>query len=262
MIGIFDSGIGGLTVVREIKKRFPNKSIMYFGDTARVPWGNKSKKIVRQYSSEICDFLIAKGCNKIIIACNTASALSSGYLRKKYPKIIFIDVINPTIEKITGIKKTSENNLLRVGVIGTKATIGSKIYEEKIKKESDEIEVFSQACPLFVPLAEENQVTGETAMVIVKDYLSYLKEKKINVLVLGCTHYPLLKDKIRKFLGDEVKIINSAAEAAKQIKSDNFNSVNENKEDQYYFSDWTQNHKNLSKTILNKKIEVEVVEVI
>lgn len=259
MVGIFDSGIGGLTVVREIKKRFPDKPIIYFGDTARVPWGNKSEKIVRQYSSEICDFLISKGCSKIVIACNTASALASEYLRKKYPEIIFVDVVNPTIEKIAKIKDDSKPKPLKVGVIGTKATIASKAYEEKIKKEGGEIKVLSQACPLFVPLVEENQIGTETTRRIVKEYLGCLKEEEIDVLILGCTHYPLLREKISLFLGRQTKIINSAAEAAKKIKSSNFNPANENRKDKYYFSDWTENHQELSEKILNKKIEVEIV---
>ena len=253
MIGIFDSGIGGLTVVKEIKRAIPNCPIVYFGDTARYPWGNKSAELVRKYSSEITNFLIQQGAQDIIIACNTASTFANDYLKKKFPEINFYDVINPVIRQIISKSKARKN--FKVGVIGTQGTIGSKVYEKKIKQKNNKIEIFSKACPLFAPIAEEGLSDHKLAEITAANYLGEWKNKKLDAIVLGCTHYPLLKNAIKKTLGD-IMFISSAEEIAKELK-DKFKSIgNKNIKDIYYFSDLTANYKKLASGIIGKKIKI------
>ncbi|MCK9379390.1 MAG: glutamate racemase, partial [Candidatus Moranbacteria bacterium] len=186
MIGVFDSGIGGLTVVKEIKKVMPDCSIIYFGDTARYPWGNKNAETVQRYSEEICDFLIAQGVKDIVIACNTASTFAGDYLRKKFPKINFFNVIDPVISRIASELK-KKNHKVSVGIIGTRGTIESGVYGKKIKKANPQAKVISQACPLFVSLVEEGMANCKVAEIVVSDYLAKLKKEKVEVLILGCT---------------------------------------------------------------------------
>lgn len=256
-VGIFDSGVGGLTVVKEIKKRHPKMPIVYFGDTARVPWGNKSKKVVCRYAGEVAKFLVARGCQEIVIGCNTAPALAGNYLRKKYPKIKFYDVIEPVIEKIRKNPKRRKKIL----IIGTRGTIASGAYAKKIRKVSRDIKVFSQACPLFVPLVEEGWLNNEVAENIARQYLKkYVikKNSKINIrldsIVLGCTHYPLLEKMPRKLLGRDVEIINGAREVAEKISV----GVKSIKSDLFYFSDKTNQYQKLAEKILGKKINISI----
>ena len=253
MIGIFDSGIGGLTVAKEIKKAIPNCPIVYFGDTARYPWGNKSAELVRKYSLEITDFLIKQGARNIVIACNTASTFAGDYLKKKFPEINFYDVISPVIRRILFENNAGKN--FKVGVIGTQGTIGSKIYENKIKKGSDKIKVLSKACPLFAPIAEEGLGDHKLAEAAAENYLGEWKNKKLDALVLGCTHYPLLKNAIKKTLGNII-FISSAEEIAKELKNNFKNSGDENIKDIYYFSDLTDNYKKIASDIIGKKIKI------
>ena len=268
MIGIFDSGMGGLSVAREMKKKEEGISFSYFGDLARFPWGNKSQNLIRQYSSEICDFFIEKGIEEIVIACNTASALAGDYLRKKYPEIKFYDVVVPVIEKIQ--KEALRKKILKVGVIGTKATIGSDYYLKKIKqiKTPCEIRIYQKACPLFAPMVEENWTENEVAQRIVKIYLEDLKKEKIDVLVLGCTHYPMLEKTIAEFLGEGVLIINSAKEVTNAIGKDgnlkkhSGQKVAGFKEQVYYFSDWTDSYQEVMENILGEKIEKRSIKLI
>jgi len=250
MVGVFDSGIGGLTVVREIKKKLPNLRVCYFGDTARVPWGGKSQKTIQKYSEEICDFLILKGAKKIVIACNTASALAGKNLREKYPQIEFFDVIDPVIDRI------KREKIERVGVIGTKGTIGSGIYEKMVKNIDRKNVVFSKACPLLVPLAEEGWVENEIAKDVCEEYLKEFRSKNIEALILGCTHYPLLKKSISETVGKKVRIISSAEEVVNKLFSLNFSNVK--KTDSFYFSDWTADYQKLSQRILGCKIKANI----
>lgn len=251
MIGIFDSGIGGLTVAKEIKKVNPGCQIIYFGDSARYPWGDKSPEVIRSYAVEISEFLMAEGVKDIVIACNTASTFAADFLRLKYPWINFYDVISPVVARIEQEKNKREEK--RIGVIGTRGTIGSGIYSKKIKKIGKNFQVFSKACPLFVPLAEEGLLSGKATDLFVEKYLKDLKKKRINTLVLGCTHYPLLKRSIGQFMGKNVQVISSAEEIAQKTKNSFAFKGNTDKQDVYYFSDLTEHYREIIQKILKKK---------
>lgn len=254
MIGIFDSGIGGLNVAREIKKVFPKERVLYFGDAARYPWGNKSPELVRDYAAQISQFLISQGVRKIVIACNTASTFAGDYLRKKFPAVVFYDVITPVIERIE--KEFAKNPALTVGVIGTRGTISSRIYERKIKAVSKNICVISRACPLYVTLAEEGLENHLIAKIITREYLREIKERKVDFLVLGCTHYPLLEKVIAQYLGKRTQIISSAKEITQTITSHNSpfkNNPTKNKSI-YYFSDLTKHYLQLAEGVMGEKI--------
>lgn len=211
-IGVFDSGIGGLTVLKEIFRVLPAESTIYLGDTARVPYGIRSSETVMRYSFENTRFLVSKGIKLLVIACNTASSVSLAAIRKSV-SIPVIGVIEPGAEaalKSTGNKK--------IGIIGTEATVRSSAYKKTIKALDSSAEVFSLPCPLFVPLVEEGWTEGEVARMVAEKYLSGIKDKGIDTLVLGCTHYPLLKDVISMVMGPDVRLIDSAVETAKKIK--------------------------------------------
>ena len=207
-IGVFDSGLGGLTVVRALKKLLPNESIIYFGDTARLPYGVKSNDLVKQYSIQITKFLIQKDAKIIIIACNTATATALNILKNKFSLIPIIGVIEPGVEH--AILKTNNKN---IGVIGTIATIRSDAYKESIKKIDSEIDVISKACPLFVPFVEEGWTDGAAISEITAHYLSIFKNN-VDTLILGCTHYPLLKNIISKET-KHITLVDSASAVAK-----------------------------------------------
>jgi len=217
-IGIFDSGIGGLTVLNEIIRLLPAEQIIYLGDTARVPYGTKSAETIKRYALEDAQFLIHQGIKLLVVACNTASSISIPSLRNKLD-VPIVEVIGP------GAKKAAATTRLRkVGVIGTEATIKSDAYANQIKIFDRDIDVISKACPLFVPLVEETWDDGEDEAylrelktITVKRYLEALKGKGIDTLVLGCTHYPLLKDMIDNFMGEKVKLVDSAEETAKEV---------------------------------------------
>ena len=253
MIGIFDSGIGGLTVVKEIKKYLPDQQILYFGDTARVPWGNKSKQTVRRYCEEICNFLVSKKATTIVIACNTASALAGEYLEKKFNTVKFYNVIDPCVETI------ERNGFATIGVIGTRATIGSGAYAKKIKSSDKKRKVILIACPLFVPLVEEGWVAGKIPMEIGKKYLKPFKGHKVDALVLGCTHYPLLAKMIRGIIGEGPKIISSAQEVAKKISKEITLNKSDQAEDQFYFSDWDEHLQAIASLIIKKQVKAKKI---
>lgn len=209
-IGVFDSGLGGLTVVRALSQRLPKENILYVGDTARVPYGTKSPDTIRRYALQISFFLIQKKVKAIVVACNTASAVALKAL-KSLP-IPVIGVIEPGAR--AAVLQTSH---LRVGVIGTPATVGSHAYKTAIHKYSPRAKVWEAACPLFVPLVEEGWVDHAVTRQVAKSYLAPLLKKKMDTLVLGCTHYPLLKDTLRSITGPRVKLIDSAEETAKEV---------------------------------------------
>jgi glutamate racemase len=211
-VGIFDSGVGGLTVVREVIKNLPGEDIIYVGDTARVPYGNKSPQTVTRYSFEIADFLLSKDIKILVVACNTASAISLDTLKKQC-KVPVVEVINPGVKK--AIKSTSN---FRIGVIGTEATVNSNSYYEAIKKLAPNSKIYNKACPLFVPLAEEGLLDDEITLLTAKKYLKELKKAGIDSLILGCTHYPLLKKVIKKVMGNGVVLVDSAEEVAIEVE--------------------------------------------
>jgi glutamate racemase len=211
-IGIFDSGIGGLTVLKEIKKILPREDVVYFGDTARVPYGNKSKDTVIRFSIQNADFLVGLNVKMIVVACNTSSSYSLSTLKRRYD-IPVVGVIRPGAEEAASITKN-----MKIGVIGTKATVASGVYEKELKRINPKTDVTSTSCPLFVPLVEEGWLKGNIAAAITNQYLNYLKKKKIDTIVLGCTHYPLLRSVIRDVLGEDIAIIDSATQVAKTVK--------------------------------------------
>lgn len=211
-VGVFDSGVGGLTVVREIMRQIPNERIVYFGDTARVPYGSKSRETITRYSRQIVRFLETMRVKAIVVACNTASAYALDGLEREID-IPIIGVVRPGAKVAA---ETTRNG--RVGVIGTEATIGSGIYTTYIKKINPEVELTGKACPLFVPLVEEglwqDPVTDEIAM----RYLGELIDTDIDTLILGCTHYPLIRSTVGKIMGEHVKLVNPAYETARELK--------------------------------------------
>lgn len=256
MIGIFDSGVGGLTVAREIIKKLPTNKIIYFGDTARTPYGTKSANIITEYSIQITNFLISKGAKIIVIACNSASAVAADKLKKEFPKIPIFEVITPAVIKA---KKVTKNN--KLGVIGTRATIQTDIYNKKISHKKNGYKIFNQACPLFVPLAEEGWTNTKATKIIVDSYLSPLKNKGIDTLILGCTHYPLLRPIIQKSIGRNVKLVDPAENTALAIKkylAENKNIANKlklGKKHDFYFSDISPSLNKLITNWLGKKIK-------
>ncbi len=212
-IGIFDSGFGGLTVVSEILKQLPGEEIVYFGDTAHLPYGTKSKETVTRFSLKIADFLHRKqGVKIIVVACNTASSCAVEALKENVD-IPVVDVITPGARAVPGLTK---NN--RIGIIGTTATIRSKAYEEVIAKLNPEMKIFTQPCPLFVPLVEEGWLDNQETLLVAKRYLGPLKDEKVDTLILGCTHYPLLKKIITRVMGVNVSLVDSARETASEVK--------------------------------------------
>ena len=207
-IGVFDSGLGGLTVVKAMKKLLPNESILYFGDTARLPYGVKSKKLVIEYSNQIVKFLIKKNAKMIIVACNTATAMALEELKYNFKDTPIIGVIEPG-----SIQASLDSINKKIGVIGTVATIKSRAYNYALKAIDNNINVYSKDCPLFVPFVEEGMVEGEAINLIVEHYLSSFKNN-IDTIILGCTHYPLLEPVIKKYVKD-IKLVDSASAVAK-----------------------------------------------
>ena len=211
-IGIFDSGIGGLTVLRELVRAMPQEDTIYLGDTARVPYGTKSPETVIRYAVEIASFLVKRDIKLLVAACNTASAVSLETLQERF-QIPIVGVIEPGARRAAAVTRNG-----RVGVIGTEATIKSSAYTRAIKKINPAIEVITRACPLFVPLAEEGWTTNEVARLAARMYLDGLKETGVDTLVLGCTHYPLLKEIITETMGEEVRLVDSAEETARTVE--------------------------------------------
>ena len=235
-IGVFDSGLGGLTVLKEIMKITPNENIVYFGDTARVPYGPRSKETIIKYTFQAIDFLISKNVKAIVIACNTATARALKEANEKY-------------------------DLPIIGVIGTDGTIRSKAYNIEIAKIDPEIKIVGKACPLFVPIVEEGWANTDIASLTAKRYLEELMDKGIDSLVLGCTHYPLLKRTIGEIVGENVKLVNPARETAKDLKRilENDNILREETEEdpkyEYYVSDIPEKFASIAEEFLKKEID-------
>ena len=211
-IGVFDSGIGGLTVVKALIQEMPSESIVYFGDTARVPYGTKSKSTIVKFSLENVEFLLRFGVKCIVIACNTSSSWALPTLRK-YFKVPIVGVIRPGA--LAAMRQTRHK---RIGVIGTSATIHSRAYEAAIHRFDPTITVFSQSCPLFVPLVEEGWLNGAICRQVAERYLTPLKRQRIDTLILGCTHYPLLAPTIRQVMGPGVALVDSAQQTFTEVR--------------------------------------------
>ena len=261
MIGIFDSGVGGLTVARAIMQQIPGYDIVYFGDTAHTPYGTKSGQTVIGYTISNIKFLLNQGAELIVIACNTASSVVSAPVLKQFSVPIF-EVITPAVELAV---RTSKN--LNFGIIGTRATITSGIYEKKIMENQPGARVYSVPCPLLVPLVEEGWLDkAETAM-IVKKYLRPLKTRQIDTLILGCTHYPLLKKVIQRKIGKRVHLIDSSISVAGSVKAfldDNTQidrQLGRNGHLTLFVSDVTDQFKKIAEITLKTNINFETVRI-
>ena len=253
-IGVFDSGLGGLTVVRAIQQKLSNESIIYFGDTARVPYGSKSKESIIKFTYEAVKFFLSHDVKCIVIACNTASALALKEVSASV-NIPIIGVINPGAEAAIAASKSN-----KIGVIGTAATIASEAYAQAIKKLKNDVIVYSQPCPLFVPLVEEDWCDRAATNLIVQEYLLPLKTAKIDTLVLGCTHYPLLSEAIGKFMGSEVQLVDSAGTCAESLKKQleqtkNFADADIPKNETYFVSDSAARFSELGTRFLGHRLQ-------
>lgn len=253
-IGVFDSGIGGLTVVKKLSSTLPSENIVYFGDSARVPYGSKSNETVIEYAIQDSKFLMSKNVKAIVVACNTVSSIAINHLKKNFDLPI-IGMINPGAN--LAVKKTKNG---KVGVIGTRATISNKAYSNEIKKINPDIEVFEKACPLLVPLAEEGWINHKAAFEIAEEYLKELRDFKIDTLVLGCTHYPILADVIQKVIGENVSLIDSGVASAEVVKNEldridlHINSFSNGNQD-FYVSDIPAKFKEVAELFLGKEIK-------
>lgn len=210
-IGVFDSGVGGLTVAREIMRNLPHERIVYFGDTARVPYGSKSRETVIRYSRQIVRFLKTQEVKAIVVACNTASALALETIQQE-TDIPMLGVVEPGARVAAATTKNK-----KIGLIGTRATVKSDLYRTMIQKTDPKIQVIGQACPLFVPLVEEGWLKDSVTVEVAGRYLKPLLEQDIDTLILGCTHYPLLRSLLRDLAGDKVTLVNPAYETAREL---------------------------------------------
>lgn len=264
-IGVFDSGVGGLTVAREIMRQIPKERIIYFGDTARVPYGNKSKETVTKFSRQIVRFLQGQNVKAIVVACNTASAYALDEIEKEID-IPIIGVVKP------GAKVAAESTGNgKIGVIGTEGTIGSRIYDTYIKEINPDITVIGKACPLFVPLVEEGLWQDPVTDEIAARYLSGLIDSGIDTLILGCTHYPMIRSTVGKMMGEKVTLVNPAYETARELKEllRTENLLSEEKQGlgsncyRFYVSDMADKFQTFANSILKygilsaKKINIE-----
>lgn len=259
-IGIFDSGLGGLNAVKEVSQILPNENIVYFGDTGRVPYGNKSVETIEKFSYQNSRFLKSKNVKIMIVACGTASSVVNFNDRIDVP---YIEVVRPTCY---AAKQATKNG--KIGVIGTQATINSHSYKNRLLKKNPEFQIFEKACPLFVPLVENGITNPDDTMVkiICDDYLSEFKDKDIDTLILGCTHYPLLSSAIQNTLGKDVTLINAGKEAAvyTSIVLEKSNMLNGNKEKgnaEFYVSDTPQDFENIASIFLGENIANKVTQI-
>jgi glutamate racemase len=260
MIGIFDSGVGGMTVARAIETMLPDFQLIYYGDLARTPYGSKSSEAIIEYSIANTEFLIGHGASVIIIACNSAASFASDTLRQKFAVPIF-EVITPAVARAVAVTTTGN-----IGIIGTRATIRSGIYDQKIKELAPELRVFSKACPLLVPLVEEGWADARETKMILRKYLAPLKQKQIDTLVLGCTHYPLLKDLIRHRMGkNRIRLIDSSIEVALSLQQyltanpDFGKTMQRGNKNKYFVSDMTQAAAATAEKIFGRNIYLKKV---
>lgn len=256
-IGVFDSGLGGLTIFRELLKKLPDYNYIYLGDNARVPYGNRSPEIIYKFTRQAVDFLFKKNCSLVIIACNTSTAaalrkLQKEYLPKHYPDKRVLGVIKPTVEVATELK------VKRVGVIGTRATVNSGSFVRELKKENPKVQVFQKAGPLLVPFIEEGEVEGPILESVLGRYIIPLIEEKIDSLILGCTHYGLIKFAIKKVVGPKIKVISEAEIVAKKLKEylkkhpEIEKILEKDKKRQFFVTDYSLRYENLVQLFLGK----------
>jgi glutamate racemase len=257
-IGFFDSGLGGLTCIPYLTRELPEEKIIYFGDTARTPYGSKAVSTIRNFSIQIADFLVENNVKMIVIACNTVSATSLFDIRERFPDIPVIGIIKPAAGKV--IKICSKEN--RIGIIGTKATILSGAYDQFIKNENSELSVFSVACPAFVPLIEEGIINSDIMDLTIKYYMDdFILENRIDTVVLGCTHYPLIRGNMERLYPD-VRIVDPSQEIISKIKKELIERELLAKDSQFgsvfYASDLSENFTNMIDRIFeNTEVNIQ-----
>ncbi len=259
-VGVFDSGVGGLTVFRAVERRLPNESLVYLGDTARIPYGVRSAATVERYALECATFVQSKGVKAIVIACNTASALAANYLRSRCA-VPVIGVIRPGSR--AAVERTRNG---RIGVIATEATVASGAYERAMLAIQSGLEVTSRACPLFVPLAEEGWLNHPVTFQVAEEYLAVLRESRVDTLVLGCTHYPILRPVIERTLGDQICYVDSGEAVAETLAQllDEQGLVSRSgvlRTEEFYVTDSAARFRRVAELFLGRQLEsVETVE--
>jgi glutamate racemase len=258
-IGLFDSGVGGLTIASAIRHLLPAENMIYFGDTAHLPYGDKSKETIIQYSLAITGFLLSQGCKVILIACNSASSNAFEEVREYVKdRATVMNVIDPVVESVC-----VEEGIKNVGVIGTKATIGSGMYPGKIQERRPDLQVSSMATPLFVPMIEEGFIFDDISNAIVRSYLSKPELKEIDSLILGCTHYPIIKHQISRYFNFEVNVIDSGVIVAEKLKSILLEKQLLNDavkaEYQFFVSDHTPYFETIARMFFGEKIEMKKI---
>ncbi|NDY42731.1 glutamate racemase [Dissulfurirhabdus thermomarina] len=258
-IGVFDSGVGGLTVVRELERLLPGRPIIYFGDTARTPYGPKSPETLVRYAVEDTEFLLSRGAGVVVVACNSASSVAVPELRRRFSVPVF-EVITPAVELALEVTRRGV-----VGVIGTRATVSSGVYERQLRARAPGVRVHSRPCPLLVPLVEEGWLRTRETRMIVKKYLHPLKVRQVDTLILGCTHYPLLKEVIQAKIGRRVRVIDSSTVVARRVRD----ALAEGPEtastggprSRFFVSDLTPNTVQVVRRFLGRRVELEKVSV-
>lgn len=250
-VGVFDSGVGGLTVAREISRQLPNENIVYFGDTARVPYGSKSQNTIIRFSEQIIRFLKTKDVKAIVIACNTASALALDAVRDEFD----VPVMGVVIPGARAAVEATCNR--KIGVVGTDATVRSGMYTKIIRQMAPDITVVEKACPLFVPLVEEGFKDHAVTREIIEYYLESMRGSGIDAMILGCTHYPLLRSKIREYMGEGIQIVNPAYETALDLKRllrdrdmENDGATEEHSRYSFYVSDAAEKFRRFANTVM------------
>jgi len=256
-IGIFDSGIGGLTVAKAVKDLLPHEKIIYFGDTAHLPYGDKSTAAIQAYSIKICDIFLQRGCKVILIACNSASAAATDLVKEYIGKRAKVfNVIEPVVNYIRETYR--ETN---IGLIGTKQTVGSKVYQTKIEGLGNKLKLNALATPLLVPMIEEGFLQGTISQDIINEYLKKPLLQDINALILGCTHYPLIKDQVAHYYNEGVEVIDSSEIVAKSLRAYlEYNLLinsSENPSNQFMVSDFTESFEELTKLFFGEHVQLE-----
>ncbi len=259
-IGIFDSGVGGLTVAHAVKQLLPGESIIYFGDTAHLPYGDKSAEAIQFYSARITEFLLTFDAKVVLVACNSASASAFATLRKEFSdKTILIDVIDPVVEY------TGTRNFSRIGVIGTKRTISSGTYEQKLTEKNPATTVVSMATPLLVPMIEEGFIFDDISNAIIRTYLSNETLRGIEALILGCTHYPIIRNQINKYFNFNIEIIDSGRSVSEILKQtlerNNLLSDRERGDDQFFVSDYTPFFEKIARMFFEREINLRKADI-
>ncbi|MDF1694241.1 MAG: glutamate racemase [Saprospiraceae bacterium] len=259
-IGIFDSGIGGLTVANAIQNVLPNEHLIYFGDTAHLPYGDKSADAIRFYALKISKFLLEQQCKMIVIACNSASSAAYNTLLEFFDgNVLFVNVVDPLVSAVV------DRGYSEIGVIATKATIRSNIYRDKIKHKLQSSKVHSLATPLLAPMIEEGFFRGEISQSVIETYLGQDQFKSIDALLLACTHYPLIKKEIQEFFNHKVQVLDSTDVVANFVKNmlekEGLLSNGKEKENEFYVSDYTSSFEDTAKMFYGKSIELNTINI-